>query len=134
FYFAIFCSTVVLARRRLSRRGASPLLMFIEVGSPILYLGSLYLLVSRVPHHWLAAPALVLSGLYIGFAFEEARTPGFAVDSLVGIHATLGIACLAASLAFLLPADWLSLGWFAEAAVIVSVGFWRDLSSLRAGA
>jgi len=58
----------------------------------------------------------------------------FAGYKQAALYGGLGITFVAAGLAVVLQTDWLSLGWFVEAAVVIAIGFWRDLPWLRWGA
>lgn len=133
-FFAIFFTTSRCTHSGSTRRSLA-LLTFMEVLNPVLYFAALYLLLESVRHYALATLAFGLSGLYFLFAVRaqgserlETTRPAAAVQG------GLAIAYLAAAIAILLRADWLSLGWFLEAAVVMAIGFWQDLPWLRWGA
>ncbi len=132
-FFAIFFTTSQCIRR-LATRQSQPLLTFMEVMNPVLYLVSLYLLLDPVRHYVLAIPALGLSGLYFLLAARAEGSVRREEIHLVRVYGGLAIAFIAAAIAVLLRANWLSLGWFLEAAVVMAIGFWQDLSWLRWGA
>lgn len=133
-FFVIFCISAAWVRRRFSDRRAPRLLMFMEVMAPALYFAALYLLLHNVHHNALALPALGLSALYFAFVGKAERSLGFGANRIVAVYGGLGIAFVAVTLAILLEADWLSLGWFVEAAIAMAIGFWRDVPWLRWGA
>jgi uncharacterized membrane protein len=105
-----------------------------EVINPVLYFASLYLLLDPVRHYVLAIPALGLSGLYFIFAERAESSVRHGAIHLVAVYGGLAIAFIAAAIAILLRANWLSLGWFFEAAVVMAIGFWQNLPWLRWGA
>jgi uncharacterized membrane protein len=132
-FFAIFFTTSACTRR-LSTRQSQPLLTFMEVINPVLYFASLYQLLDPVRHYVLAIPALGLSGLYFIFAARAEGRVRREATHLVAVYGGLAIAFIAAAIAVLLRANWLSLGWFLEAAVVMAIGFWQNLPWLRWGA
>jgi len=132
-FFAIFFTTSVCTRR-LSTRQSQPLLTFMEVINPVLYFASLYLLLDPVRHSVPAMPALGLSGLYLFFAARAENSVTREAIHLVAVYGGLAIGFIAAAIAILLRANWLSLGWFLEAAVVIAIGFWQNLPWLRWGA
>jgi len=132
-FFAIFFTTSACTRRS-STRQSQPLLTFMEVINPVLYFASLYLLLDPVRHYVLAIPALGLSGLYFIFAERAESSVRHGAIHFVAVYGGLAIAFIAAAIAILLRANWLSLGWFLEAAVVMAIGFWQNLRWLRWGA
>ncbi len=130
-FFILFCVTLAMARDRL--RESSLLLDFTEVVNPLLYFAALYLLLNLKSHHELAIPAALLAMLYILLAWKKTQSSHFASGKAAPMYGGIGIAFVALCLAVLLAVDWLSLGWFLEAAAIMAIGFWRDLPWLRWG-
>lgn len=133
-FFLIYCVTPVLVRARLSAEPAPRLLTWIELANPLVYFSSLYLLMNHGFHNSLAIPAIILSVLYFGLAWKREQKLSLTEDYLLAVYGGLGIAFTAVAITILLPSDWLSLGWFLDAAVVMAAGFWRDLSWLRWGA
>jgi uncharacterized membrane protein len=129
-FFAIFCITLVLRRTR-SAPASTLLLDATEVFNALLYFVALYLLLNRTNHRALAVPATALAILYFVLASRASR--GLRIGNGVPLYGGLGITFIALFLAVLLPVDWLSLGWFLEAAVLMAIGFWRDSPELRWG-
>ena len=133
-FFVIFCFAFRCVRRRLPGPRAPHLLTLIEVANPSLYLAALYVLANQAHHHALALPTLGLSALYLLLSRQEENSGKCGAAKFVAVYTGLSIAFIAITLAILLPLDWLSLGWFAEAAIVIAIGFWRDLPWLRLGA
>jgi uncharacterized membrane protein len=131
-FFAIFFATLVLRRRRLPE-AAMLLLDLTEIANPLLYFAALYLLLDRLDHNALTLPAAALAVVYFVLAQRAGRSLTSASVRAVPLCGGIGIAFVAICLAVLLPVDWLSLGWFLQAAVIMAIGFWRDLPWLRWG-
>lgn len=129
-FFAIFFGSLVL-RRTHSADLSNFLLDATEVFNPLLYFVALYLLFNRTDDRALAIPATALSVLYFLLAWRASRR--LPSGNSAPLYGGLGIAFIALCLGVLLPVDWLSLGWFLEAAVIMAIGFWRDLPWLRWG-
>ena len=131
-FFSIFCWTLIIARIR--SPGSSTLLVdFTEVLTPLVYFAALYLLVNRADHYALALPATALATVYFTLAWKLSRRFPTAVNRAVPLYGGIGIVLIALSLGVVLHVDWLSLGWFMEAAMLMAIGFWRDLPWLRWG-
>lgn len=129
-FFAMFCTALVMRRIR-AGHGAMLLLDLAEIFNPYLYFGALYLVLNRVNHDALAAAAGFLAITYFILAAGAGRRLASVTGKVAPMYGGMGIAFVALCLAILLPLDWLSLGWFAEAAAIMALGFWRDLPWLR---
>jgi uncharacterized membrane protein len=130
-FFAIFCATAALLRPQLSR--TPRLLTLLEIVNPTAYLSALYLVRKQLPSHVLVFPTLCLSTLYFILARKSERSARCAGPT-AGLYGGLGIASGATALSAILQLDWLSLGWFLEAAAVIAIGFWRNLPWLRWGA
>ena len=132
-FFGVFCVTLTIGRTRLP---AASMLLFdvTEIINPFLYFAALYLLLNQVQHKALALPAGALAIVYFVLAASAGRQAATISRKLAPLYGGMGITFVALCLGFLLPLDYLSLGWFAEAAVIMAIGFRRDLPWLRWGA
>jgi uncharacterized membrane protein len=126
-FFAIFCIAGAWVQRRFSG-GAPSLLTFVELLNPVFYFAAVYLLVNPTLHHAPAIPALTLSALYLGFAWRWEGSFRVGAKIRVVVYGGLGAAFIAITIAILLHAEWVSLGWVVEAAVLMSIGlctrFW----------
>ncbi len=131
-FFAIFCTTCLL-RRRMSPNHSLPLVTALEIINPLFYFATVYLLLDRVNHNALAIPAVALALLYFVLASRAGRALTFGAANSIPLYGGLGITFVAICLGVLLEVEWISLGWFLEAAVIMTIGFWRDLFWLRWG-
>ncbi len=131
-YFAIFCAISLHFRRQTAR--PSRLLIVFEVINPATYVLTLWLLLSRAHNNVFALAAVILSILYFVLARGEAQSGTERANTAPAIYGGLGISSIAVAIAAVVDTDWLSLGWFVEAAVVIAIGFWKDLPWLRWGA
>lgn len=131
-FFVIFCLAAAWVQAGLPLRRSAAFKIF-EVVNAAFFFVALYLLLSGPHDDALTAAALALSAIYFWLAGREDRRANSVARS-VAVYGVLGIAFLALAQAVLLDPEWLSLGWFVEAALIIAFGFWRDLSWMRWGA
>lgn len=131
-FFVIFCASAILVQPQMQLARSAGLKVF-EVVNAAFYFVALDLLLSGAHDDALAAAAFALSALYFTLAGREHRRL-VSIAREVAVYGGLGIAFVALALAVLLDPEWLSLGWFIEAALVIAVGFWRDLSWMRWGA
>jgi uncharacterized membrane protein len=131
-FFAIFFAAASWVRRSPALAGDEAALIAFEALNPALYYTALYMLLHGPHDDALTAAAFALAAIYFYSArTEQSQT---ATATRVGVYGGLGIAFVALALTVLLSAGWLSLGWFVEAAVLMAIGFWRDLPWVRWGA
>lgn len=131
--FGIFSAATAATRRMFAAR-TPPMLLALEVLQAAFYFTALYVLLDGVYHEWLGGAAAALAAMYFARAWTaQHRTPSEDLRTST-VFLGLGIAFAAVMLASWLNSDWLSLGWFLEAAVVMAIGFWRELPRLRWGA
>ena len=131
-YFILFCAASVWFDSRLSP--PPRLLIVFEIAVPVLYFVAAYVLLASTADIGVAAIAFCEASLYFLLAYRWERRASLNAARQAAGYGGVGIALAAAALAVLLQSDWLSLGWFVEAAVVIAIGFWKDLPWLRWGA
>jgi uncharacterized membrane protein len=132
-FFTVFCMATLWVRPPISARTVR-LLTLLAVANAISYFAGLYLLLHDVSRGSLVLAALGLSVLFFVLASKTLGSLKFGASTMVPAYGGLGIGFVAVAIAIQLKVHWLSLGWFMEAAIVMAIGFWRDLPWLRWGA
>lgn len=132
-FFIVFAVAIAGSRRLLPATAPSGLLV-LDALNPAVYFTALELLLIDAHRDGLGAASAALAAFYFMRAWKREGKEPVEDRRTSSTYIGLGIAFAAATLAILLNSNWLSLGWFVEAAVIMAIGFWRDLPRLRWGA
>jgi uncharacterized membrane protein len=120
-FFAMFALTTGLGRGG-GEAGVARILLLVAALNGVTYFLQACLMLERDPARaWFAA---VLAIVYAMLA-RQGRGP------LRGAHLALAAGFLTAALALRLREVWISVGWFAEAALLMAAGFWRHSAFVR---
>jgi uncharacterized membrane protein len=95
------------------------------------YLVEIYLLLGRTDNSAAAWCALALAGIYFALAQILRRTNQRDVEALHHLHLALGVVSITLAITIRFESYWISIGWFAEAAVLMTIGFWRRSAFVR---
>src|SRR5579871_3328286 len=117
-FFAIFAMAATMGRGSPGSAVSRALLLIVSLNGVVYLVQACWLLQTSSSRAWFAA---VLGVVYLMLAWPERLQP-----QLGGSHLALGITFFTVAIALWLQQAWISLGWFAEAAVLMAGGFWRD--------
>lgn len=121
-FFAMFALTTVLGRGSRGEARVPRILLLLAALNGVTYFLQACLMLERDPARaWFAA---VLAIVYAMLA-RQGRGP------LRGVHLALAAGFVTAALALRLREVWISVGWFAEAALVMAAGFWRHSAFVR---
>jgi uncharacterized membrane protein len=107
-------------------------LLFAGSLNALAYFFELYLLLRRVDQTATAMCALALGSLYAFLAgFHRPKTPGDTASALRYMHLALSTVFVTLAIAIRFESQWISVGWFVEAAGLMTIGFRLKSSFVR---
>lgn len=121
-FFAIFVLATMIGQGNQAGRFPRILLVIAALNGVVYFLQS-YLLLEAPARAWFAA---VLAIVYLMLARK-----GSAQSQLRGVRLALAIGFITVAIALRLQEVWISVGWFVEAAVLMTAGFWRKSAFVR---
>lgn len=96
------------------------------------YFLELYLVLGRIDRTATAWCTLALGAVYIFLGgFLRTKTGGHTASALPHLHLALGTVFITLAIAISFEYQWVSIGWFVEAAGLMMIGFWRRSSFVR---
>jgi len=95
------------------------------------YFAEIYFLLARTDNTAAAWCAIALAGIYFSLAQILRRTHQRDAERLHLLHLALGVVFITLAIAIRFESYWISIAWFAEAAVLMTVGFWRRSAFVR---
>src|SRR5205814_4121111 len=95
------------------------------------YFVEIYLLPGRTDNTAAAWCELALAGIYFALAVIFRRSNGRDAGALHQLQLVLGVISITLAIAIRFESNWISIGWFAEAAVLMAIGFWRRSAFIR---
>ena len=98
----------------------------------VAYFLGLYLFFGRTDTVTMAWSAAGLAAIYTSLSlFLPTKAADPLPAALQRLHFSLGTALLAIAIAIGFESKWISLGWFVESTILMSLGFWRKSPFLR---
>lgn len=128
-FFGIFTAAPLIALNRMDTANARAILPAVAGLNAGFFFVELYLLLGRTDSTSAAWCAVALAGVYLGLA-EMLRRQRSA-PKLKSLHFALSSAFLTLAIAIYFESYWISIAWFAEAAVVMAIGFWRRSAFVR---
>lgn len=113
--------------------GSSILLVAASLNSAA-YFVELYLVllpIDRMATAWCALCLGAVNAFLGGFLHTKTITGGMASRRLGDVHFVLSTVFITLAIAIRLETLWISMGWFLEAAALVTIGFWRKSALVR---
>jgi uncharacterized membrane protein len=106
--------------------------LFASSLNAVSYFLELYLVLGRIDRTATAWCTLALGAVYIFLGgFLRTKTGGHTASALQHLHLALGTVFITLAIAISFEYQWVSIGWFAEAAGLMMIGFWRRSSFVR---
>lgn len=106
--------------------------LFTSSLNAVAYFLELYLMLGRIDRTAAAWCALALGAVYIFLGgFLHTKTGGHTGAALRHLHLALSTVFITLAIAIRFESQWISIGWFVEAAGLVTIGFWRRSSFVR---
>lgn len=96
----------------------------------VFFFSELYVMLIQHDSDALAGVLLVIGVAYVAISRFFA-SPNPAILRLRGLHVAIGIALITLAIAIYFQAQWISLGWFVESAILIAIGFRQKLPFLR---
>ena len=128
-FFAIFAIAPLLEGVYRSDVSNSRVLLLVGSFNAAAYFLELYLVLDKTPVAWCA---LALSVFYVFLSrFPQARNEVDSASALRHLHLVLCTIFITLAIAIRFESHWISMGWFAEAAVLATIGFWRRSPFVR---
>ena len=128
-FFAIFAIAPLLEGVYRSDVSNSRVLLLVGSFNAAAYFLELYLVLDKTPGAWCA---LALSVFYVFLSrFPLARNEVDSASALRHLHLALCTIFITLAIAIRFESHWISMGWFAEAAVLATIGFWRRSPFVR---
>jgi uncharacterized membrane protein len=107
-------------------------MLFVSSLNAVAYFLELYLMLRGVDKTATAWCALALGALYIFLSgFLRANSGPQTPQPLLYLHLALSTVFVTLAIAIRLESQWVSVGWFVEAAGLMTMGFWRRSSFVR---
>jgi uncharacterized membrane protein len=122
-FFAIFAMAMIVGRLGQASVFPPALLVVAALNGVVYFLQVYLMLESSTARAWFAT---VLAIVYLLLA-----RPGRSKPCLQGTHLSLAIGFITVAIALRLQYEWISVGWFVEAALLMAVGFWRKSGFVR---
>jgi uncharacterized membrane protein len=130
-FFAIFAIAPLLEGVYSSEEPNSHVLVFVASLNAGAYFFELYLMLERMDNT-VAWCALALSAFYALLSrFPQARNEIDSARALRRLHLALCTIFITLAIAIRFESHWISMAWFAEAAALAAVGFWRRSAFVR---
>ena len=132
-FFVIFAITpLVQSVCKPEVSGRSSTVLFASSLTGMAYFLELYLVLGRMDRTAAAWCTLALAGFYVFLAgFFGMKTGGQLGSALRHLHLALSIVFITLAIAIRFESQWISIGWFVEAAGLVTIGFWWRSSFVR---
>jgi uncharacterized membrane protein len=131
-FFAIFAIAPLLEGVYRSDVSNSRVLLLLGSLNAAAYFLELYLALERIDKTEAAWCALALSAFYAFLSrFPQAKNEVDSVSALRHLHLALCTIFITLAIAIRVESHWISMGWFAEAAVLATIGFWRRSPFVR---
>jgi uncharacterized membrane protein len=112
--------------------GRSFAVLFASSLNALSYFLELYLVLGRIDRTATAWCTLALGAVYIFLGgFLRTKTGGHTASALPHLHLALGTVFITLAIAISFEYQWVSIGWFVEAAGLMMIGFWRRSSFVR---
>jgi uncharacterized membrane protein len=129
-FFVIFAiAPLVESIYRRDGHDVSGAMLFVSSLNAVAYFLELYLMLGRVDKTATASCALALGAIYIFLsAFLRAKSGAQTHNPLLYLHLGLSTVFVTLAIAIRLESQWVSMGWFVEAAALMTIGFWRRSS------
>ncbi len=124
-FFIIFAIAPLLGTDYRSDLANSRIVLFVGSLNAAAYFLELYLVLDRTDKTEAAWCALGLSAFYLFLSrFPRARTEGDSASQLRYLHLALCTVFVTLAIAIRVESYWVSMGWFLEAACLMTLGFW----------
>jgi uncharacterized membrane protein len=131
-FFVIFAIAPLLERvYGPDLHGRSRAVLFASSLNAVAYFLEFYLVLGRIDRTVTASCTLALGAFYIILGgFLRTKTGG-RTSALRHFHLALSTIFITLAIAIFFEFQWVSIGWFVEAAVLMTIGFWRRSSFVR---
>jgi len=132
-FFVIFAiAPLVESIYRRDGHDLSGAMLFVSSLNAVAYFLELYLMLRGVDKTATAWCALALGAVYIFLSgFLRANSGPQTPQPLLDLHLALSTVFVTLAIAIRLESQWVSMGWFVEAAGLMTIGFWRRSSFVR---
>jgi uncharacterized membrane protein len=132
-FFVIFAiAPLVESVYRPDVPGRSSTVLFASSLNAVAYFLELYLVLGRMDRTVTAWCALALGTVYIFLGgFLRMKTGSYMASALRHLHLALSTVFITLAIAVRFESQWISIGWFVEAAGLMTIGFWRRSSFVR---
>ena len=130
-FFVIF-SIASLVESRSGASNRSSVVLFAGALNAVAYFLQLYLILGREDKAAAAWCALALGAVYMFLGgFHRAKAEGHTASPSRHLHLALSTIFITLAIAIRFESQWISMGWFVEAAGLMTIGFWRRSSFVR---
>ena len=132
-FFVIFAITpLVESVYKPDVPGRSGTVLFASSLTGVAYFLELYLVLGRIDRTAAAWCTLALGTFYVFLGgFFRMKTGGQMASALRHLHLALSTVFITLAIAIRFESQWTSIGWFVEAAGLVTIGFWWRSSFVR---
>lgn len=132
-FFVIFAIAPLLESvYRPDVHGRPRAVLFASSLNAMAYFLELYLMLGRIDRAATAWCALALGAVYILLGgFIGTKTGAHKASELRNLHLALSTVFITLAIAIPFESQWISIGWFVEAAGLMTIGFWRRSSFVR---